>query len=125
MQDDEVIWQAIRHNHCSYMAKYVSFLLSLLLSERFALMSFCCNFTFCRIETGIFCRNPYNVTGICNRSSCPLANSRYATIRDHDGNLIKIFNPLFVLMSCVWTTYRNVERWFNYQRFSVLFFSVT
>ncbi|CAN6997807.1 unnamed protein product [Brassica oleracea var. botrytis] len=58
MQDDEVIWQTVRHNHCSYMAK---------------------------IETGIFCRNPYNVTGICNRSSCPLANSRYATIRDHDG----------------------------------------
>ncbi|KAJ4897631.1 MAK16 protein-related [Raphanus sativus] len=57
MQDDEVIWQAIRHKHCSYMAK---------------------------IETGNFCRNPYNVTGICNRSSCPLANSRYATIRDHD-----------------------------------------
>ncbi|KAG6654956.1 hypothetical protein I3843_05G162600 [Carya illinoinensis] len=58
MQHDEVIWQVIRHNHCSYMAK---------------------------ITTGNFCRNPYNVTGICNRSSCPLANSRYATIRDHDG----------------------------------------
>ncbi|KAJ8772272.1 hypothetical protein K2173_027449 [Erythroxylum novogranatense] len=58
MQHDEVIWQVIRHNHCSFMSK---------------------------IETGIFCRNPYNVTGICNRSSCPLANSRYATIRDHDG----------------------------------------
>ncbi|CAH2033705.1 unnamed protein product [Thlaspi arvense] len=57
MQHDEVIWQVIRHKHCSYMAK---------------------------IETGIFCRNPYNVTGICNRSSCPLANSRYATIRDVD-----------------------------------------
>ncbi|KNA14440.1 hypothetical protein SOVF_106790 [Spinacia oleracea] len=60
MQHDEVIWQVIRHNHCSFMSK---------------------------IETGKFCRNPYNVTGICNRSSCPLANSRYATIRDHDGVL--------------------------------------
>ncbi|KAL3748979.1 hypothetical protein ACJRO7_010122 [Eucalyptus globulus] len=58
MQHDEVIWQVIRHNHCSYMTK---------------------------ITTGIFCRNEYNVTGICNRSSCPLANSRYATIRDQDG----------------------------------------
>ncbi|KAI3837304.1 hypothetical protein MKX03_000704 [Papaver bracteatum] len=58
MQHDEVIWQVIRHNHCSYMAK---------------------------IETGNFCRNPYNVTGICNRSSCPLANSRYATIREDKG----------------------------------------
>ncbi|XP_073286748.1 uncharacterized protein [Primulina huaijiensis] len=58
MQHDEVIWQVIRHKHCSFMAK---------------------------IETGIFCRNPYNVTGICNRSSCPLANSRYTTIRDHEG----------------------------------------
>ncbi|PON70897.1 Mak16 protein [Trema orientale] len=58
MQNDEVIWQVIRHKHCSFMSK---------------------------IETGIFCRNPYNVTGICNRSSCPLANSRYATIRDHEG----------------------------------------
>ncbi|RLN08469.1 hypothetical protein C2845_PM11G03670 [Panicum miliaceum] len=55
---DDVIWHCIRHNHCSFMAK---------------------------ITTGIFCRNPYNATGICNRSSCPLANSRYATIRDHDG----------------------------------------
>nr|KYP58779.1 Protein mak16 [Cajanus cajan] len=54
----ELVWQLIRHGHCSFMAK---------------------------ITTGNFCRNPYNVTGVCNRSSCPLANNRYATIREDNG----------------------------------------
>ncbi|KAF8319377.1 Mak16 protein, partial [Clavulina sp. PMI_390] len=41
----------------------------------------------CSYKVKKFCRNEYNVSGLCNRASCPLANSRYATVREIEGKI--------------------------------------
>ncbi|KAA0161224.1 hypothetical protein FNF31_01221 [Cafeteria roenbergensis] len=59
MYNDELIWQVINHGHCAYKTKVSA--------------------------KSTFCRNKYNYNGLCNRSSCPLANSQYATVLEDKG----------------------------------------
>ncbi|KAI2633864.1 ribosomal L28e protein family-domain-containing protein [Xylaria nigripes] len=66
---DEIIWQVIDKQFCSYKVKATR--------ER------------------TFCRNEMNISGLCSRTSCPLANSRYATIRPHPDPL-KAINYLYI-----------------------------
>ncbi|KAI1197184.1 Mak16-domain-containing protein [Nemania serpens] len=66
---DEIIWQVIDKQFCAYKVKATR--------ER------------------TFCRNEMNISGLCSRTSCPLANSRYATIRPHPDP-VKAINYLYI-----------------------------
>ena len=68
MASDEIVWQIINQQFCSFKLKLPG------------------NTSHQKSTKQTFCRNEHNVTGLCNRQSCPLANSRYATIRADPEN---------------------------------------
>jgi protein MAK16 len=60
MHNDETIWHCINNDFCSFRVKLTQ-------------------------PKQNFCKNKHNVTGLCNRVSCPLANSQYATVLEEEG----------------------------------------
>lgn len=58
MIQDDVIWKIIKYSHCSYRTKTI---------------------------TQAFCKHKYNITGLCTRQACPLANQKYSTVLEEKG----------------------------------------
>eukprot|EP01060_Flectonema_neradi_P038186 TRINITY_DN7952_c0_g1_i1.p1 TRINITY_DN7952_c0_g1~~TRINITY_DN7952_c0_g1_i1.p1 ORF type:complete len:290 (+),score=59.48 TRINITY_DN7952_c0_g1_i1:47-916(+) len=69
MQHDDTIWSIISQGFCSFKMRIRD------------------DVGHAGAKKEAFCSNPYNTTGVCARAHCPLANSQYATIVEHENQL--------------------------------------
>mmetsp|Transcript_11681 Transcript_11681/g.25706 ORF Transcript_11681/g.25706 Transcript_11681/m.25706 type:complete len:294 (+) Transcript_11681:196-1077(+) len=60
MQNDTTIWHCLSKDFCSFKVRL-------------------------KAPKQDFCRNQYNVSGLCSKATCPLANSQYATVIEEEG----------------------------------------
>ncbi|KAI8325486.1 Mak16 protein, partial [Martensiomyces pterosporus] len=58
MNNDGLVWEVLNNQFCSFKVS---------------------------TDIGKLCRHPFNLTGLCNKRHCPLANSKYATVRERHG----------------------------------------
>lgn len=62
MNHDDAMWNIMGQNFCSFKVKTHD-------------------------EKVRFCRNPYNLTGLCQKGVCPLTNAQYATVIESEDEL--------------------------------------
>eukprot|EP00767_Chilomastix_cuspidata_P000120 gnl/Chilomastix_cuspidata/1029.p2 GENE.gnl/Chilomastix_cuspidata/1029~~gnl/Chilomastix_cuspidata/1029.p2 ORF type:complete len:258 (-),score=146.73 gnl/Chilomastix_cuspidata/1029:9-782(-) len=75
---DEMVWKCINEGFCSFKMKTKS--------------------------GKALCRNKYNLTGMCTKKNCPLANSQYATVLDVEGKV-------FLVMKTVERSHTPAKQW--------------
>lgn len=84
MQSDEIVWAVINHQFCSFKARLPG------QNGKAGKSAKRSGNAGGNSQVRTFCKHPDSLTGLCGRAMCPLANSRYATVRTDDRGRIHL-----------------------------------